>query len=237
MPELEAAVALHPLRERLRVQLMTALYRAGRQADALAAFHDARRALLDELGIEPGPALREHHEAILRQDPALDPPGRARPRAPAARRSRLPLLAGAAAVLLLAAAAAAVLASRGDGGEPAAARIADAPGNSLVAIDPRTASITGVYPAGSTPTEVAAGAGGTWALNADDGTLTRVAGPRSSPRTFAAPPTHRSTSPRARAASGRSPARALRLADPAERRAALARQRDRRKRGRAAGGQ
>jgi DNA-binding SARP family transcriptional activator/ABC-type branched-subunit amino acid transport system substrate-binding protein len=186
VPELEAEVARHPLRERLRAQLMTALYGAGRQADALEAFHDARRTLLDELGIEPGPALRERHEQILRQDPALDAPRRAR--VPAAPRARLPLLAGAAAALLLVVAAAAVLASRDDG-EPAAARITSVPGNSLVAIDPRTSAITGVYPAGSTPTAVAAGAGGTWALNADDGTLTRVSGPRSAPRTFSAPPT------------------------------------------------
>ena len=71
--ELEGLVAEHPLRERLRAQLMVALYRSGRQADALEAFGAARRALLDELGVEPGPALRELQAAILRQDPELAP--------------------------------------------------------------------------------------------------------------------------------------------------------------------
>jgi DNA-binding SARP family transcriptional activator/tetratricopeptide (TPR) repeat protein len=70
--ELEALLAEHPLRERLRGQLMLALYRSGRQADALAAYRDARRALVDELGIEPGRDLRDLEQAILRQDPRLD---------------------------------------------------------------------------------------------------------------------------------------------------------------------
>ena len=186
VPELEAEVARHPLRERLRAQLMTALYGAGRQAEALEAFHDARRTLLDELGIEPGPELRERHDAILRQDPALLPRGRTR--APAAPRSRLPLLAGAAAVLLLAAVAAAALSMTGDD-EPAAAGLGTVAGNSLVAIDPRTASITATYPVGSTPTSVTAGAAGAWTLNADDSTLSRVAARTSAPRTFAVPDT------------------------------------------------
>jgi predicted ATPase/DNA-binding SARP family transcriptional activator len=69
--ELEALVAEEPLRERLRRQLMLALYRSGRQADALAAYDDARRALVDELGLEPSAELRELEAAILRQDPAL----------------------------------------------------------------------------------------------------------------------------------------------------------------------
>jgi DNA-binding SARP family transcriptional activator len=70
--ELEALVAEHPLRERLRRCLMTALYRSGRQAEALDAYQDARRALVDGLGIDPSPALQELERAILRQDPALD---------------------------------------------------------------------------------------------------------------------------------------------------------------------
>ena len=75
--ELEGLVAEHPLRERLRGQLMLALYRCGRQAEALDAYQDARRALVDELGIEPSRELRELHQRILNQDPALEPRGRA----------------------------------------------------------------------------------------------------------------------------------------------------------------
>ena len=70
--ELEALVAREPLRERLRGQLMLALYRCGRQAEALEAYRDGRRALVDELGIEPGKPLQELEQAILRQDAALD---------------------------------------------------------------------------------------------------------------------------------------------------------------------
>ena len=72
--ELEALVAEQPLRERLRGHLMTALYRSGRQAEALDAYKDARRALVDELGIEPSTALQELEQAILRQEPALNLP-------------------------------------------------------------------------------------------------------------------------------------------------------------------
>jgi DNA-binding SARP family transcriptional activator len=79
--ELEALVAAHPFRERLRGQLMLALYRCGRQADALHTFQDARRALVSELGIDPGPALQQLQRQILDQDPSLDPQPRA-PRVP-----------------------------------------------------------------------------------------------------------------------------------------------------------
>src|SRR5262245_46140541 len=71
--ELEALADAQPLRERPRAQLMLALYRSGRQADALAAYRSARDALVGELGIEPGPELKELETAILRQDASLLP--------------------------------------------------------------------------------------------------------------------------------------------------------------------
>ena len=86
--DLERLVAEHPLRERLRAHLMVALYRSGRQADALAAYKDARTRLVEDLGIEPAPALRELEQQILRQDPGLEAQG-ARP-APRASRAPAP---------------------------------------------------------------------------------------------------------------------------------------------------
>src|SRR5262245_7612333 len=87
--DLEALVATHPLRERLHGQLMLALYRSGRQADALAAYRSARDTLVGELGIEPGEELRALEQSILRQDaelatpagPAAEPPAPALPAA------------------------------------------------------------------------------------------------------------------------------------------------------------
>jgi class 3 adenylate cyclase/DNA-binding SARP family transcriptional activator len=80
--ELESLIRDHPFRERLRAQLMLALYRAGRQADALEAYRATRRELSDELGIEPGQALQDLERAILQHDPELAPPA-ARAAAPA----------------------------------------------------------------------------------------------------------------------------------------------------------
>jgi tetratricopeptide (TPR) repeat protein len=71
--ELEALVTGNPLRERPRGQLMLALYRSGRQAEALQAYQEARRSLVEELGIEPTPALQQLHASILRQESALQP--------------------------------------------------------------------------------------------------------------------------------------------------------------------
>jgi predicted ATPase/DNA-binding SARP family transcriptional activator len=85
--DLEQLVAVHPLRERLRAHLMLALYRSGRQAEALRAYQAGRRILGEELGIEPNPALKALENAVLLQDPSLDwaPPARVpHPTAPSA---------------------------------------------------------------------------------------------------------------------------------------------------------
>ena len=123
VPELEALVAAQPLREHLRALLILALYRCGRQAEALEAYRETRRVLVDELGIDPGPELRELEQAILRQDPALTVPPAAAPAAPApvetreaAGRKRWPLLVAATLVLGAAGLAAGLLVS---GGSPA----------------------------------------------------------------------------------------------------------------------
>jgi DNA-binding SARP family transcriptional activator len=71
--ELEALAATYPVRERLRRQLMVALYRSGRRAEALTVYRNARQVLVEELGLEPSPALQELERAILRTDPALEP--------------------------------------------------------------------------------------------------------------------------------------------------------------------
>ena len=90
VPELRQLVADHPLRERLRGLLMRALYRSGRQAEALAAFRDAHRHLTGELGVEPAAELQQLHQRILQGDPALSagvPPKPPPPRPPAQRPS------------------------------------------------------------------------------------------------------------------------------------------------------
>jgi DNA-binding SARP family transcriptional activator len=95
--ELEALVTAHPLRERLRAQLMLALYRSGRQAEALHVYRAARRELADELGLEPGEELRRLEQAILQQDPDLDAPQRPRRAPPQTDRSLLVFPRAAAA--------------------------------------------------------------------------------------------------------------------------------------------
>jgi ABC-type transport system substrate-binding protein/DNA-binding SARP family transcriptional activator len=112
VPELEALAAKHQLRERLRGQLMLALYRAGRHAEALRVYSDTRKRLVAELGLEPGEALRELEQAILRQDPALALP----PRGIAKLRRRRTLLGAVALAAAGGVASAAVLLSQGGAG-------------------------------------------------------------------------------------------------------------------------
>src|SRR3954449_2611341 len=87
--ELQAHVAEHPWRERFHAQLMLALYRAGRQADALEAYRQAREVLVEQLGIQPGRELQDLQRAVLAQDSALDAPTDARDAVP---RRGLPML-------------------------------------------------------------------------------------------------------------------------------------------------
>ena len=96
VPELQELAAEHPLRERLRGQLMRALQAAGRQADALKAYEDIRRALADQLGVDPSPALAAVHLAILRGELPPRPPSAARAQAapPASAGQRPPVAGG-----------------------------------------------------------------------------------------------------------------------------------------------
>ena len=143
--ELQALVARHPYRERLRRLLILALYRAGRQAESLDAYQDAVRVLRDDLGLEPSRDLRNLELAILRHDPSIDA-HRAEPdhvRRP--RRRRLAVAALGAAALGITVGA--VLASRGGTDMPITA-------NHAAALDPETGQVTNVVPVGLEPTAI-----------------------------------------------------------------------------------
>src|SRR3954452_18941176 len=178
--ELEALVDAHPLSERLHAQRMLALYRSGRQAEALEAFRHARRRLVDEIGVEPGPELRTLHDAILRQDAtALDLPTVVRPPSvavdgrapPAAARTPRPRMLAAAAALALLGGLAIFLVSRWNGSE----RLPRIDENQVGLIDPGSARITAQYPVGRAPSALAAGGGSVWVANKGDGTVSRIA--------------------------------------------------------------
>lgn len=116
LPELDALVAAHPFREHLLQQQALALYRSGRQAEALDAYRRGARRLRSELGLEPGRDLRELEQRILRQDPALDPPPAAVNGGEVRRRRGWKLiLAGACVVLVAAASALVAVVTRGSG--------------------------------------------------------------------------------------------------------------------------
>ena len=175
IPELEQLVAKHPHREHLRAQLMLALYATGRQADALRAYSDARRALSEELGLEPGPRLRELQQAILRQDPELvTAPLPAASAQPGSRRRRRPIAAVALAAAAALAVAGVILATRDD--PPSAAPVA-APRvlpNSLVEIDPATNAVVSVSRVGRDPESIASTEDALWVANAGDRTVARI---------------------------------------------------------------
>src|SRR5262245_37331452 len=152
--ELEALIADHPLRERLRGQYMLALYRSGRQADALRAYQDTRRTLVNEVGLEPSEALQRLERAILNHDQALElPAGVPRAGAPARRRKNwlLPLALGALIVLV-----GVVMAVLVETREESATTVAP---NSVGIIDPATNEVAGSVPVGVDPGAITVGAG------------------------------------------------------------------------------
>ncbi|HEX6725060.1 MAG TPA: BTAD domain-containing putative transcriptional regulator [Gaiella sp.] len=175
--ELETCVAEHPLRERVRRQLMLALYRSGRQAEALEAYRDGRRLLADELGLDPSIELQRLERAILAQDPALEAarrPGRPPPPAePPVRRWRGRLVTVIGGSALLAVAVAGVTAGYLLVRDESPAPVAVVP-PALVVVDPTSNRIVASIPVGSRPVTVAAGDGAVWVGDARDGTITEV---------------------------------------------------------------
>ena len=126
VPELQQLVREHPLRERLVGQLMLALYRAGRHSDALAVFAASRQRLAGELGLDPGPRLRELERQILRHDSELDVRPRSAPRRRAGRLRRA-LALGGVALAALAALSAVLVSVRGDDEAHSGSRCAESP--------------------------------------------------------------------------------------------------------------
>ena len=172
VPELQQLVQREPLRERLWAQLMVALYASGRQADALAAYQDARRALA-ALGLEPGPKLRELEQGILNQDPnLLTSPLVADEEHQHAvgRRSLAAVLAVAAVVVVVAS----VVLVRNDPPGAAGLETPRISANSLVEIDPATNSVVSSTTVGRGPDRMAATADAIWVANIEDRTVSRV---------------------------------------------------------------
>jgi DNA-binding SARP family transcriptional activator len=182
--ELEGLVREHPLRERFRAQLMLALYRCGRQAEALEAYRDARRRMSEELGLEPGPELRELEARILAQSPELAAPATPRRRmrrAPDeaaqadAPRRRVALAIVLAAVLLGGAAVAAALRSGEDASRGRTVAL-DLAKDSLVAFSPDARGPDVAIPLPGRPADLAAAGGRLYVATVDSSTLTVVDG-------------------------------------------------------------
>jgi YVTN family beta-propeller protein len=169
VPELEQLVVGHPLRERLVAALMLALYRAGRHADALAAFQVARGRLAEELGLEPGPDVCELEQRILRHDRVLAAPRRAvRPRG---RRARATALAAAAALAFGAVLAADFVARSG---AVDARPVLLAGANGVVAVNTGSGRVVTATPLTGAPEAVGSGAGSEWVAEPGAGAVTRI---------------------------------------------------------------
>jgi DNA-binding SARP family transcriptional activator len=173
VPELERLVAENPYRERFVRQLVTSLYRCGRQPDALRAYADARDELRDDFGLEPSRELRELERRILVQDPALDlprsPPQALRRRARSRVRGSSLLALAVVVAIALAGALALARDAPAPRGHAAALR-----GNSVVAIEAATGNVLGEVALGGRPAGLALGEGSVWVGNRDDETLLRL---------------------------------------------------------------
>lgn len=166
VPEAQRLVEDHPLRERLVALLMTALYAAGRQAEALDAYRAARKQLVEELGVEPGPELRDLERRILAHDESL--PTVAARRGPG--RPKRPRALLALAAILVAAAGAVVAAALSQSGNARPVVVA----NSIVRIDSRTNRVAQVISVGRKPNALIESNGIVWVANEGDRTLSRA---------------------------------------------------------------
>lgn len=171
--ELESLTAEHPLHERFWAQLMVALYGAGRQSEALAAYQRARRALLDRVGLQPGPELRRLEKAILSHEPSLEAtaPAPAALPPPGRRLRRRRVLTAAAIAAVAAAAAVTVVVAPGGGRRPAAAHVVS---DSVAVVDPRTNRLVRDIRLHTRPSGIAVGSGSVWVGGRDDRTLLRL---------------------------------------------------------------
>jgi ABC-type transport system substrate-binding protein/DNA-binding SARP family transcriptional activator len=175
IPELDRRVRDTPLRERARAQLMLALYRSGRQFEALESYREGRALLVAHAGLEPGRELRDLERAILTQDPAIElaPAKReGRQAASVARGGRGWMRAAVASALLLAGGVAALIVLFGHSDQAHALARVDA--SSAGAIDPRSNQIVDQVRVGSGPGRIAAGFGSLWVVNNDDSTVSRI---------------------------------------------------------------
>jgi DNA-binding SARP family transcriptional activator len=176
--ELEALVAEHPLRERLRGQLMLALYRCGRQADALEAYRRGRQTLVEELGIEPGSRLQKLEKAILNHDPALELPIKAGADAEAAEqaapdtRGRPRVRRRVLALVAVALVAGALGVALGLGRQQPSSMVLEP--NSVGFVDADAGRVTTSIPVGRAPSSLLAAFDSLWVANHRDETVTRI---------------------------------------------------------------